>query len=404
MKTCIENKTYDEMDVGDSASVTHALTKRDIQLFAVMSGDVNPAHVDEEYARSDMFREIIGHGMWSASLISTVLGTQLPGPGTIYLDQSLKFLKPVMLGDSITAQVSVKEKQAKGRVLMDCRCINQEGKEVVAGEALVIAPTEKVRRERVALPQVELTESKPPLYQRLLGMSESFEPMKTAVVHPVEGYSLSGAIEAAKEGIIDPVLVGPEEKIRETAKQLGLDLQPHTIVPTKHSHEAAEKAVAMAKRGEVEALMKGKLATEELMSRVVDREQGIRTARRMSHVFCLDVKTYPRPLFITDAALNIEPKLMEKKDIVQNAIDLFQTIGLGMPKVAILSAVETVNERLPSTLDATALCKMADRGQINGGILDGPLAFDNAVSEEAAKIKGLVSPVAGRAEIGRAHV
>ncbi len=396
----IENKPFDELDIGDSASISHTLTRRDIQLFAAMSGDVNPQHVDEAYAKSEMFHDIIGHGMWTASLISTVLGTQLPGPGTIYLDQSLRFLRPVKLGDTITAQVTVKEKRAEHQhVVLICCCVNQHGKEVVAGEALVKAPTKKVRRERTRVPKVEVHDGRPPFYETLISMQEALPPMRTAVVHPVEKLSLEGALEAANEQMITPVLVGPEERIRAAADGAGLDIAGMELVATRHSHEAAAVSVQMAREGKVDALMKGHIHTDELMKAIIHKERGLRTGRRMSHIFAVDIETYPKPLFLTDAALNIHPNLSQKRDIVQNAIDLFLALGLGTPKVAIVSAVETVNEAIPSTLDATALCKMADRGQITGGLLDGPLAFDNAISHEAAEAKHIVSPVAGDADI-----
>jgi phosphate acetyltransferase/phosphate butyryltransferase len=218
-------------------------------------------------------------------------------------------------------------------------------------------------------------------------------------VHPVDTVSLLSAAEAAAEQLIIPVLVGPEVKIRAAAEQAQLDLAPYELVPTEHSHAAAAQAVAMARAGKVEALMKGSLHTDELMGAVVDGDHGLRTGRRISHVFAIDVPRYPRPLFITDAAINIYPTIEDKRDIVQNAIDLAHALGIATPRVAILSAVETVSPNIKSTVEAAALCKMADRGQISGGILDGPLAFDNAVSEEAAKTKGILSPVAGRADI-----
>jgi phosphate acetyltransferase len=224
-------------------------------------------------------------------------------------------------------------------------------------------------------------------------------PVSCAVVHPCDHDSLLGPLEAAKRNLIDPVLVGPEAKIQEAAKAAGADISPYRIVDTEHSHAAAEKAVAMARAGEVEALMKGSLHTDELMGAVVPSATGLRTARRISHVFIMDVPTYPRTLLVTDAAINIAPGLKEKVDIVQNAIDLAYVLGINEPKVAILSAVETVNPDIPSTLEAASLCKMADRKQITGGILDGPLAFDNAVSEQAAKTKKIDSPVAGKADI-----
>ena len=204
---------------------------------------------------------------------------------------------------------------------------------------------------------------------------------------------------SAEAGLIDPILIGPEAKIRSIATEFGLDLKQHRIVNVKHSHEAAAMAVTLIRNGDAEALMKGSLHTDELLAEVVSRASGLRTARRISHVFLMDVPTYPRPLLITDAAVNIAPTLEEKVHIIQNAIDLAHIIGIPEPKVAILSAVETINPKIQSTLDAAALCKMADRGQITGGLLDGPLAFDNAVSLSAAKTKGINSAVAGRAEV-----
>ncbi len=394
----IENRTFDEIQIGDSASLKKRLTMEDIKLFAVMSGDVNPAHVDEDYASSSRFHEIIAHGMWGGALISTVLGTQLPGPGTIYLQQSLSFSHPVGLGDVLTVTVTVKEKQAAHHhVLFDCRCINQNGEDVVNGAAKVIAPTEKIKRPRAILPEVHLAERAH--LHRLLNAAKQSGRVRTAVVHPVERQALLGAVEAATAGLIDPILIGPEARIRRVAKAAGVDLAPYTIVPTPHSHAAAEQAVAMIRAGEADVLMKGALHTDEFMQPILDKEKGLRTERRVSHVFAFDVPTYPRPLFITDAAINIYPDLMDLRDIVQNAIDLAHVLGIAKPRVAILSAVETVTPKIPSTLSAAALCKMADRKQITGGILDGPLAFDNAISKAAARTKGIVSPVAGKADI-----
>jgi phosphate acetyltransferase/phosphate butyryltransferase len=236
-------------------------------------------------------------------------------------------------------------------------------------------------------------------YERLIEMTRGLAPLRTAVVHPVDGPSLAGALEAAKQRLIVPVLVGPPAKIRAAAAALQADLSGIEIAGTAHSDAAAEAAVAMARAGRVEALMKGALHTDELLHPVVDAQQGLRTKRRISHVFAIDVPSSPRALFITDAAVNVAPGLQDKRDIVQNAIELAHALGIAQPRVAILSAVETVTEKLPSTLHAAALCKMAERGQITGGVLDGPLAFDNAVSPQAAQTKGIVSPVAGRADI-----
>lgn len=238
-----------------------------------------------------------------------------------------------------------------------------------------------------------------PHLDRLMEAAKDHPPLRTAVVHPVDKTSLSGAVAAAARGLIEPVLIGPEHKIRAVAEAEGLDLAPFTLVPTEHSHAAAEQAVTLARAGEVHALMKGSLHTDEFLRPVVAKETGLRSERRMSHVFAFDVPAYARPLFITDAAINIYPGLEQKRDIVQNAIDLALALGIEVPKVAVLSAVETVTSSIQSTLDAAALCKMADRGQIVGGIVDGPLAFDNAVSPEAVAIKGIVSEVAGQADI-----
>jgi phosphate acetyltransferase/phosphate butyryltransferase len=354
--------------------------------------------VDEEFAKSDMFHRIIAHGMWGGALISTVLGTQLPGPGAIYLGQSLKFRRPVSLGDTITVTVRVTEKtEEKNRISLDCQATNQKGEVVISGTAEVIAPTEKISRERITLPEIRLLE-KGRQYRQLIAHTRGLAPIRTAVVHPVDALSLLAAIEAAKAGLITPVLIGPESKIRAAAQQAGLDLSPYEMVNTEHSHAAAQLAVAMAREFKVSALIKGSLHADELMH-FIDAEHGLRTERRISHVFAVDVPSFPRPLFITDAAVNIYPSLEEKRDIVQNAIDLAHALGLVSPKVAILSAQERVSAKLTSTLDAAVLCKMAERGQITGGVLDGPLGFDVAVSPEAAKTKGIVSPVAGLADI-----
>jgi phosphate acetyltransferase len=220
-----------------------------------------------------------------------------------------------------------------------------------------------------------------------------------AVVHPCDRASLAGAVEAARRGLIVPVLVGPEARVRATASAGGLDISGFRLVPAPHSHAAAATAVELARRGEVETLMKGSLHTDELMAEIVATGTGLRTERRISHVFVMDIPAYERMLLVTDAAINIAPTLSDKADIVRNAIDLARVLGVVEPRVAVLAAVETVNSEMRSTIDAAALCKMADRGQIEGALLDGPLAFDNAISETAARTKQIASPVAGRADV-----
>jgi phosphate acetyltransferase len=236
-------------------------------------------------------------------------------------------------------------------------------------------------------------------YERLIKAAQAEATMKVAVAHPCDDVSVGSAVEAWRLGLIEPILVGPEARIREVAARAGLDISAFEIVPAEHSHESAAKAVELVTAGRVEALMKGSLHTDELMGAVVSRQAGIRTARRISHCFIMDVPRHPDALIITDAAVNIAPTLDDKVDIVQNAIDLAHAMGVTEVRVAILSAMETVNAKVPSTIEAAALCKMADRGQITGAVLDGPLALDNAISVEAAAIKQIASPVAGRANI-----
>ncbi len=251
----------------------------------------------------------------------------------------------------------------------------------------------------VIAPTGALTHPPHKKYEKLIARAKQVSPATTVVVHPCDESSLRGAAEAAELGIIKPILVGPVAKITAVAKQHGIDIARHELVDVPHSDAAAARGVQLIHEGKGELLMKGSLHTDELMRAVTSGTTGLRTARRISHVFVMDVPTHADTLFITDAAINIFPDLEGKRDIVQNAIDLFTQIGLGTPRVGILSAVETVTPKIPSTIDAAALCKMADRGQITGGVLDGPLAFDNAISPQAAEIKGIKSPVAGRAQI-----
>lgn len=236
-------------------------------------------------------------------------------------------------------------------------------------------------------------------YDRLIEACAELPPIRVAVAHPCEARALRSALDASDSELIDPILIGPRSRIEAAAQELGVDLDDFEIVDSEHSHDSALRAVQMARGGDVDAVMKGSLHTQELLEAIVHAEHGLRTERRISHVFAVATRNYPKPLFITDAAINIEPNLSQKVDIVQNAIDLCRTLGIEEPRVAILSAVETVDPKIPSTVDAAALCKMRDRGQITGGLLDGPLAFDNAISIEAARIKKIKSEVAGRPDI-----
>ena len=394
----IENVTYDEISIGQVARMSRQLTIADIQAFAAVSGDTNPAHLDADYANDTVFHGVIAHGMWSGALISALLGTEFPGPGTIYVNQDLPFIRPVRIGDTLTVTVTVSAKEdAKKRLTLDCDVINQHGEKVVTGVAIVMAPSQKVKRPRSFAPHIQLFNPEV-RFNALLARGKGLEAVRCAVVHPCDTESLSGALDSARYNLIIPVLIGPKAKINKAAQEAGLDISAYEMIDVPHSHAAADMAAEMAAAGQVEILMKGSLHTDELLHAVLCRP-ALRTGRRMSHVFRFDVPMYPKPLMVTDAALNIRPSLTEKVDIISNAIELAHILGIEQPKIAILSAVETVNPDIPSTLDAAALCKMADRGQIKGGILDGPLAFDNAISLQAARIKNISSPVAGDADI-----
>ncbi|MCA0370999.1 MAG: bifunctional enoyl-CoA hydratase/phosphate acetyltransferase [Proteobacteria bacterium] len=396
----IENVPFDALTIGRQARLTRTLTKGDTELFATVTGDVNPAHMDESYAQSSHFHGIIGHGLWTGSLISTLLGNVLPGPGTIYLDQSFTFKKPVKLGDTITAIITVKEKHPdKPIATFDCTIYNEKHEVVLEGISHVLVPLEHIRLPRHHLPHVEIQNEDH--YEILLGLCKGRAPLRVGVVHPLQTQVLETVVAAREARLLESVLIGPRARLLEVAKDAGISLDGFEIVDTPHSHASAQTAVAMAAAGDVHAIMKGAIQTHELLEAVVAKDSGLRTGRRMSHAYIMDIATYHKPFLITDAAINIAPSLDEKADICQNAIDLWHAIfGYKTdPKVALLAAVETVTSKMQATLDASALCKMADRGQIKGGILDGPLGFDNAVSREAALEKGIVSQVAGDADI-----
>jgi phosphotransacetylase len=333
--------------------------------------------------------------MWCASLISGLFATNLPGPGCSLTNVSLAFHNLIRIGERIFVKVQVTAKDDSTKsVTFDCEASNSAGASIFSGTALLIAPLEKLRLSTLPVPRL-IVNNPYRHYRGLISRANSRPAVKTAIVWPCDELSLGGAIQASKEGLIVPVLVGCEAKMRTLAGTLQLDLGTIQIVDVDDSSTAAIRAVEMARKGEVQMLMKGSLQTDELMSAVVSREGGMRTGRHFSHVFALDVPSYHKTLFVTDAAMNFQPDLETKIDILQNAIDMMLTLEVVNPKVAILSAVESVNPGIPSTLDAAALCKMVDRGQITGAIVDGPLAFDNAISSDAARIKKIKSPVAG---------
>jgi phosphate acetyltransferase len=395
----ITNKTYDEISVGDSASMERTLTKKDIDLFGVLSGDLNPTHFSDAYAEMLLERQkVVGHSMWGGALVSSLLGNDLPGPGTVYDSQSFTFHGAVELGDTVTVTVTVQKKIAQGpRIIFDCRVVNQRGEKIITGTARVKPPVKKP--VDAGSPWLAMEFHRKERFTHFIEKVVKLPPISVAVCHPCSEDALLGALSAAREKIIDPILVGPSERIRALAEKLSMDINGFRMVDTRHSHESASRAVALCRGGEAEALMKGSLHTDEFMRAVAQKDTGLRTDKRISHIFIMEVPTYPRPLFITDAAINIYPTLEDKVSILKNAISLAQALGIETPKVAILSAVENVNPRIASTLEAAALCKMVDRGQITGAVVDGPLAFDNAISGEAARIKGIVSPVSGEADI-----
>lgn len=394
----IENKTFEEIRLGDTASITKTLTKEDLEKFAALTGDLDPIHLDEGYAVKHNSGHLAAQSIWSGLLASTLLGSELPGPGTVYVSQKLDFIKTLKIGDTITLTIRANRKEPETHVVgFDCLCVNQRGETVMTGSASVVAPVEKVSVPLTEQPELLVkTYNK---YEHFIERCAELETPRTAVAHPCDESSLRAVVTAWKEDLIEPVLVGPEERIRKIAAENNIDISGLSIVNTPHSHASAAEAVRLVREGDCTVLMKGSLHTDELMSEVVKPDTGLRTERRISHAYIMDVPTYHKTLIITDAAINIYPGLDDKVDICRNAIDLAHILGKENPKVAILSAVETVTSKIRSTLEAAALCKMAERGQITGAILDGPLAFDNAISREAADVKGIKSEVAGDADI-----
>lgn len=394
----IQNLTYDELALGQADTIVRTLSLADIHAFALVSGDVNPAHVDHEYAESTRFQGVIAHGMWAGALISSLLGTRFPGPGTIYIEQSLRFTRPVHVGDTLIVRCTVAQKDdATRNVTLDCQVENQRGETVVQGQALVRAPHRKVSRPRVPLPAMHLFDPNARLEHWMKSLKLA-SPVECAVVHPCDPLSLRAVVEAAARGLIVPRLIGPASRMRAIADAEGLRLDDLHIDDVAHSHAAAAHAAQLAANGAVAMLAKGSLQPDELIAAIA-AQPALRTERAMSHIYRFEIPAYPKPVLVTDAAFNIAPDLVTKADIVQNAIDVARALGIELPRVALLSAVETVTARIPSTLDAAALCKMADRGQIRGALLDGPLAFDNAISAQAARLKGIDSPVAGAVDI-----
>ena len=397
----LHNTTFDELRIGATLSVTRSLSATEIDALGMVAGEPEALHLDrggpgQPAPHATLARSVSATGL--SALVSGLINRQLPGPGSQIVAQDLHFQGRVAVGDSVTVNLALREKSSTDNsVVLDCLVANQRGETMLTGSCRVVAPTQRIAYGEFATPEVIIRHTD--AFAQVLGRCLGLPPATCAVVHPCDRDALLGAVAAQQRGLITPVLVGPEARIRALAAAEGIDLAPYRLVNVDNSHAAAARAVAMARAGEVEALMKGSLHTDELMAEVVNATTGLRSGRRISHVFVMDVPAYPRLLLITDAAISIAPTLEDKVGIVQNAIDLAHILGVNLPKVAILSAVETINPKIASTLDAAALCKMADRGQITGGILDGPLAYDNAISGDAARTKHIVSAVAGQADI-----
>ncbi|WP_374404542.1 bifunctional enoyl-CoA hydratase/phosphate acetyltransferase [Niveibacterium sp.] len=390
----LKNLTYDDLHVGASMEITHTVTASNVAMLSQLSGDAEIFHPETD--KTD--EKLSVQGVCAVALMSNVVTRRLPGPGSRIVGQELHADGFITDGDELTASVRVRHKHASDcSVQLDIRVVNQHGDDLLWGSLTVLPPGTKgsfadTRKAAFYMPRNDA-------FEKMYVACEGIPPVLTAVVHPCDRDSLLGPIEAARKGLIIPVLIGPAAKIHAVAQAENIDLSGYQLIDCEHSHAAADHAAGLARHGKVQALMKGSLHTDELMGAVVKASNGLRTSRRVTHVFVMDVPAYPRMLLVTDAAINIFPTVEEKVDIVQNAVELAHILGIAQPKVAVLSAVETVNPKIQSTIDAAMLCKMADRKQITGCVIDGPLAFDNAVSEAAAKTKKIVSPVAGRADV-----
>jgi len=388
------NTPWNELKIGAEASIKRICLADDLYVFAHASGNLNPMHLPGR--DGDCKPDAVAPSMWIGALISAVLGNVLPGPGTLYRNQTLRFLDRAHAGDELVVRVKLTAK-GDGRLARFDTWVEHDGRRIVEGEAEVIAPERKLTFDIDDIPG--LTVRRHVHFDRLLARAEPLAAMPTAVVAPEEASALSGALLAAQHTLITPILIGSKAKIEAVARSLDADIRGIEIIDLPDHDAASAKAVALFHEGRVRALMKGHLHTDELLHHVIKKDGGLRTSRRLSHVFVMDVPGLDHLLLVTDAAINIAPDLEAKVDITQNAIDLALALGIENPKAGILSAVETVNTKIPSTLDAAILSKMAERGQIRGGIVDGPLAMDNAMDVEAAKTKGIKSLVAGHADI-----
>ncbi len=395
--TIFRNTPFDKLTVGMEAEHKRLCVADDLYVFAHASGNLNPLHLPHDETDNPSPTSPVAPSFWVGSLISAVLGNHLPGPGTLYKTQSLTFHDRAHAGDELIARVKLIRKDTGNIAVFETTVSRADGTLLVSGEAEVIAPVTATAFDAHDVPGLVVESHRH--FDRLLDMAEALPATRMAVVAPEEANSLTGALMAAEHHLIVPILLGDEAKIRATAKDIGLSLDGIDIISCPTHREAAAKAVSLVHEGRAAAIMKGHLHTDDLLRPILSSNGGLKTGRRISHIFVMDVPGLDHLLLVSDAAINIAPDLPTKVDIVQNAIDLGQSLGLDTPKVGILSAVETINPKIPSTLDAAALSKMAERGQITGGVVDGPLAMDNAVSIAAARTKGIKGLVAGHAEI-----
>jgi len=394
----LQSKTLADMAVGDHAELRRLVTQDDLYVFAASSGNVNPKHLQDPAVEAPANHGPVAPGMFVASLISAVLGTQLPGAGTLYRRQHLDFHERVHVGDELICRVEVTEKLPDGTVQLDTSVHRIPGQQLVlSGEAIVLPPPAPANLKDVEVPGLVVQRHRH--FEALLREARQQPALPTAVVCPEDESSLQGALLAAREGLIVPVLIGRAGHILATARALGETLDGLEVVDVNgHDEDASVRACALVREGRIGAVMKGHLHTDDLLRPMLDKANGLRVGRRFTHVFVMDVPGQPEPVLVTDAAINISPDLATKVDICQNAIDLARSLGME-PRVGVLSAVEMVNPAIQSSIDAALLSKMADRGQIRGGLVEGPLAMDNAVDLGAARTKGLKGSVAGRANI-----
>ena len=393
-----ENRPLADLRVGDTASICRLLTTDDLFVFAAASGNHNPMHLTQEDADHDGRPDAVAPGMFVGSLVSAVLGMRLPGPGTLYRSQTLSFHDRAHAGEELVTTVTVTGIDPDGIVTLATEVRRKhDGALIVDGEARVSAPADKRVWEGIEVPGLVVERHRH--FEAILARARPLPPLVTAVVAPEDAQSLAGALKAAQESVITPILIGDPVRIAAAAAAAGADLAGIEIVAEPDHEAAARIACALVNEGRAGAVMKGHLHTDDLLRPMLDRAAGLRIGRRFTHVFVMDVPGQDHPILVTDAAINIAPDLTTKVDIVQNAIDLARSIGIAVPRVGVLSAVETVTPAIASSVDAALLSKMADRGQITGGLVDGPLAMDNAVDIGAARTKGIASEVAGRANV-----